>query len=67
MSSATLFLQKNKWPFFKAFALAWLANSIFYGFGFGYWSIYINRWWRDVVFDDRVIVPFFILLVAPTL
>lgn len=65
MSSATLFLQKNKWPLLKGLAFAWLANSIFYGFG--YWSVYINRWWRDVVFDDRVIVPFLILLVAPTL
>ena len=64
MSSETLFLQKNKWPFFKAFALAWLANSIF--FGFGNWDDYIDRWWRDVVFDNRVIVPILIFLVAPT-
>ena len=61
MSTTTLFLQKNKWPFFKAFALAALAYPIF-GFEIGPTS-----WYRQVFFDDKVIAPFLILLIAPTL
>ena len=65
MSTATLFLQKNKWPFFKAFALAALAYAIFGFMLEGYSDS--AKWYREVFFDDKVIVPFLILLVAPTL
>ena len=64
MSTATLFLQKNKWPFFKAFALAALAYAIF---DFEQEGNPSAKWYREVFFDDKVIVPFLILLVAPTL
>jgi hypothetical protein len=70
MSNATLFLQKNKWPFFKAFALAALAYAIFglsrdpLGWGGDNNS---SKWYREVFFDDKMILPFLTLLVAPTL
>ena len=64
MSTATLILQKNKWPFFKAFAAAALAYAIF---GFDLEGNPTTKWYREVFFDDKVIVPFLILLVAPTL
>ncbi len=64
MSTATLFLQEYKWPFFKAFAVAALAYAIF---GFELGGSPSTKWYREVFFDDKVIVPFFILLVAPTL
>ena len=64
MSNATLFLQKNKWPFFKAFAAAALAYAIF---GFDLEGNPTTKWYREVFFDDKVILPFLILLVAPTL
>ena len=64
MSTTTLFLQKNKWPFFKAFAAAALAYAIF---GFDLEGNPTTKWYREVFFDDKVILPFLILLVAPTL
>ena len=64
MSTATLFLQKNKWPFFKAFAAAALAYAIF---GFDLEGNPTTKWYREVFFDDKVILPFLTLLVAPTL
>ena len=63
MSTTTLFLQKNKWPFFKAFAAAALAYAIF---GFDLEGNPSTKWYREVFFDDKVIVPFLTLLVAPT-
>jgi hypothetical protein len=53
---STLILRKTKPPFFKAFALLTLAFIFF-----------LNSWWRVAIFDDRVIAPFLILLIAPTL
>jgi hypothetical protein len=64
MSTATLILQKNKWPFFKAFAAAALAYAIF---GFDLEGNPTTKWYREVFFDDKVILPFLTLLVAPTL
>jgi len=52
----TLILQKTKQAFFKAFAVFTLAFVVLQ-----------NSWWRQTIFDDRVILPFLILLVAPTL
>lgn len=52
----TLILQKTKRIFFKAFAAFALAFAILQ-----------SSWWRAAIFDDSVIVPFLILLIAPTL
>ena len=52
----TLILQKTKRIFFKAFAVFTLAFVILQ-----------SSWWRAAIFDDSVIVPFLILLIAPTL
>lgn len=56
MSSATLFLQKNKWPVFKVFSVLFLAFSF----------LAHEKWWA-VIFDDRVILPFVSFLTAPVL
>ena len=52
----TLILQKTKRIFFKAFAVFTLAFVILQ-----------SSWWRAAIFDDSVIVPFLILLIAPTM
>ena len=52
----TLILQKTNRIFFKTFAVFTLAIVILQ-----------NSWWRSVIFDDRVFLPFLILLIAPTL
>lgn len=52
----TLILQKTKRIFFKALAVFTLAVVVLQ-----------SSWWRAAIFDDRVIVPFLILLIAPTL
>ena len=52
----TLILQKTKRIFFKTFAVFTLAYVILQ-----------SSWWRAAIFDDRVFLPFLILLIAPTL
>ena len=52
----TLILKKTKRNFFKAFAVFTLAFVILQ-----------SSWWRAAIFDDRVFLPFVILLIAPTL
>ena len=56
MSSAILPFQEYKWPAFKVLSVLFLAFLLLSGSG----------WW-EVIFDQRVILPFASLLVAPLL
>ena len=56
MSSATLPIQEYKWPVFKVFSVLFLASLFLSGAG----------WW-EVIFNQRVILPFASLLAAPLL
>ena len=56
MSSATLPLQEYKWPVFKALSLLFLAVLFTQ-----------NRRWLEVIFDQRVILPFLLLLIPAAL
>lgn len=56
MSSATLVFQNIKWPVFKAFSVLFLA-----------FLFVENGNWLEVIFDDRVIRPFLLLLIPPAL
>ena len=56
MSSAILPFQEYKWPAFKVLSVLFLAFLLLSGSG----------WW-GVIFDQRVILPFASLLVAPLL
>ena len=56
MSSATLPLQEYKWPAFKVLSVLFLV------------CLFIeNGNWLEVIFDDRVIRPFLLLLIPPAL
>jgi len=56
MSSATLVLQEYKWPIFKVFSVLFLAFLVLSRAG-----------WFGVIFDQRVILPFAVLLAVPLL
>lgn len=56
MSNATLPLQEHKWPVFKALSLLFLAVLFTQ-----------NRRWLEVIFDQRVILPFLLLLIPAAL
>ena len=56
MNSATLPLQEYKWPAFKVLSVLFLA-FLFLSHGR----------WLEVIFDERVILPFMLLLITPAL
>jgi len=56
MNSATLPLQEYKWPAFKVLSVLFLA-----------FLFAENGNWLEVIFDDRVIRPFLLLLIPPAL
>ena len=56
MSSATLPLREHKWPIFKVLSVLFLA-FLFLSHGS----------WLEVIFDKRVILPFFLLLIPAAL